>query len=261
MPDQHDTSAFVVVLEVIVPRVKHIVVSKHAINLHRPAGNDGSQSRQSDLPVQRGIGPTHRTESSKLRADNRFLFRTRHHIAVAGRVVRYRRIHIEAINRCVRIWRPVLPRELAICRDHCGAQVDRARILSARPAQPRLALAVVVLDCRLLCRLSLASRLRRICVCRSLGLARLRASNSRSRQNKRCYECDNRSAYHLSPPKGVMLCLNFATYREQYNRPQPCFSSDELNDLMDSGWRQPPRLPCCGRGLCNGMGSELKGLC
>jgi len=36
--------------------------------------------------------------------------------------------------------------------------------------------------------------------------------------------------------------LEFGTYREQYNRPPQCFSSDELNHLMDSGWR---RLPGC----------------
>ena len=145
MSDQHHPAAVVVVFEVIAPRIEHVVVDEDSIGRHGIARQQSSQRRQRDLPVKRREGTALRREPRKLRADYAFFFRPGNHVAVPRRVVRDRRVHVEAVNRRLRIRGPRLARHLAVCRDDRCRQVNRAGILPLGPAEPVVAVAVIVL--------------------------------------------------------------------------------------------------------------------
>jgi hypothetical protein len=148
MADEHEATALVVVLDVIVPRIPHIVILEplRERGAGAPGGQSGTQTGQRDLPVQRRVESTRRSETRKLLPDDIQLRLIGDHVAVRRRVCGHRRVDVETIDRRSRSGRPLFPRQLAVGCDHRRREIDIARVLagSARPAQPRLPVAVIV---------------------------------------------------------------------------------------------------------------------
>ena len=142
--DQHHAAPVVVVRHVVIPRIPHVVVAGSAVQLEARAREAGAQARQRHLSVHRGEQPALRAKPRELLAHDVALFVADRHVAVGGRVQRHGGIDVEAVDGRLRVGRPRLTRQGATGRDHRGREVDGAGILAARPAEPRLGVAVVV---------------------------------------------------------------------------------------------------------------------
>src|ERR1700682_1869108 len=127
----------VVMFEIVVPGVEAFVVSKGSIGCHGSPGNEGAQRGESHLSVKRRVDAALRTEARKLRADDTQFLRARYHVAVARRIVRDRRVDIEAIDRRFRIGGPLLARQLAARGNDRRGQINGAGILPAWATEPR----------------------------------------------------------------------------------------------------------------------------
>ena len=145
MTDQHDAAAVVVMLQVIVPRIAHIVVAEPAIERRAAAAGHGlSQAGERELPIERRVRTARRREPRKLLPNDIAFRRVCRHVAVGAGIGRNRGVDVEAIDRRVGIRLPRFARQLAIGRDDGGAVVDRARVLATRTAQPVLRICVIV---------------------------------------------------------------------------------------------------------------------
>src|SRR5262245_66316390 len=102
MADQHEATSFIVVLEIVIPRVLDVVVLNAAYERSTSTGKPCPKSRQRDLPIQRSIGAALRGEACKLLTDDVEFRRIRRHVAVGGRIGRNRGINVEAVDRRVR---------------------------------------------------------------------------------------------------------------------------------------------------------------
>ncbi len=145
MANEHHAATLVVMLQVIVPCVKHVGVGQGAIHGYGRSGNHGPQRRESDLAVHRRVNPALGSEAGKLRRHHAFFFRTRDHVAVACRVTGDRGIDVEAVDGSLGIRGPSLALELAVGGDDGCGQVNRAGVLAAGPAEPSVPVTVIVL--------------------------------------------------------------------------------------------------------------------
>jgi hypothetical protein len=144
--DEYDAAALVVVLEIVVPGREHVVIAELAIRREAAAGHCGAQRFQRDLSIERCVQLALSAEASELCAHDAVLFRPRLHVAVRRGIVRDRRIHVETIDGCVRIGFERFVAEFAIRRDDRRREIDSARVLATRAAQPGCRLAVVIRD-------------------------------------------------------------------------------------------------------------------
>src|SRR5262249_392252 len=144
MADQHEATSFIVVLEIVIPRVLDVVVLNAAYERSTSAGKPCPKSRQRDLPIQRSIGAALRGEACKLLTDDVEFRRIRRHVAVGGRICRSRGLNVEAVDWRVRIRLPCLSTQFPISRNNSRGQVDVTCIVPSRPAEPGLGIAVII---------------------------------------------------------------------------------------------------------------------
>ena len=136
VPDQHHAAALIVMGQIIVPGRQHVIIGHLAIGRDRPAGHEGAQGGQGDLPVHRREQTAFRPEAGELLLDDALLFRADDPIGIAAGLGRDRRIDIKAIDRRFRVGREGFMRQRAVGGNDGGRQIDRAGILPAGPAQP-----------------------------------------------------------------------------------------------------------------------------
>src|SRR5471030_26535 len=142
MPDQNDTSALVVILQIIPPGGEHVAINESAVHRNGLTAHDAAQASQGDLPIHWSIGPAYRCEARELLLDRTPFASAWNQAAIAVRVIGNRRVDVEAVDRGCRIRFPALARHAAIPGDDRAAQVAGANVLSAGPAQPCIGRAV-----------------------------------------------------------------------------------------------------------------------
>src|SRR5207237_3561739 len=122
--DEDEAAAAVVVLQIVVPRILHVVVLRTLFEhpAAAAAGEQPAQTGERDLTVHRRVWLALRRKARELLPAYVQLPRIRGNVAVPRLIGRYRRVDVETIDRRVRIRLPRLARQLAVGRD------DRRRL-------------------------------------------------------------------------------------------------------------------------------------
>ena len=151
MAHQDDPTALVVVVQVIGPRIQHVVVADPAYGRivcarHRLSGLSGAERREGELAVERGEEPAFGAQPGELHLHDVDFFGAGDHVADHARIVRDRRIDVEAVDRRLGIGLERLKRFRSVRLHNGGRKVDGAGIVLGLvgPAEPGVRLGVVV---------------------------------------------------------------------------------------------------------------------
>ena len=146
MPNENEAAPLVVMIEVVLPRIAHVVVllAARQSGARVTGGHKAPQTCERDLAIHRCIGTTFRREARELLANDVEFGGIGDHVAVRRRIGGYGRIHVEAIDRRIRIRAPHLARQLAAGIDNGGSEIRVASVVSAGPAQPRFGIGIII---------------------------------------------------------------------------------------------------------------------